>query len=69
VDLNRDFTGDAYYTPYKARGADWFIGQPMRSTKPIYQNNSPDFVLIYPVTIYEMDYALMIDAHVAKQLT
>ena len=70
-DLNRDFTGGVrIYTPYKARGAsDWFLGtaDAVQQNYRFIKQNSPDFVLILSGDhIYEMNYALMIDAHVEK---
>ncbi|HEX9092102.1 MAG TPA: sugar phosphate nucleotidyltransferase [Anaerolineales bacterium] len=70
-DLNRDFTGGIrIYTPYKARGAsDWFLGtaDAVQQNFRFIKQNSPDFVLILSGDhIYEMNYALMIDAHVEK---
>ena len=71
-DLNRDFTGGVrIYTPYKARGAsDWFLGtaDAVQQNFRFIKNNSPDFVLILSGDhIYEMNYALMVEAHVEKQ--
>ena len=71
-DLNRDFTGGVrIYTPYKARGAsDWFLGtaDAVQQNFRFIKNSSPNFVLILSGDhIYEMNYALMIDAHVARQ--
>lgn len=71
-DLNRDFTGGVrIYTPYKARGAsDWFLGtaDSVQQNFRFIKNSSPSFVLILSGDhIYEMNYALMIDAHVARQ--
>lgn len=71
-DLNRDFTGGVrIYTPYKARGAsDWFLGtaDAVQQNFRFIKNSSPDFVLILSGDhIYEMNYARMIDAHVANQ--
>ena len=70
-DLNRDFTGGVrIYTPYKARGAsDWFLGtaDAVQQNFRFIKQNSPDFVLILSGDhIYEMNYALMVDAHVEK---
>jgi glucose-1-phosphate adenylyltransferase len=66
-DLNRDFTGGVrIYTPYKARGAsDWFLGtaDAVQQNFRFIKNSNPDFVLILSGDhIYEMNYALMIDA-------
>jgi glucose-1-phosphate adenylyltransferase len=71
-DLNRDFTGGVrIYTPYKARGAsDWFLGtaDSVQQNFRFIKNSSPNFVLILSGDhIYEMNYALMIDAHLARQ--
>ncbi|MGE5123525.1 MAG: glucose-1-phosphate adenylyltransferase family protein [Acidobacteriaceae bacterium] len=71
-DLNRDFTGGVrIYTPYKARGAsDWFLGtaDAVQQNFRFIKNNSPDCVLILSGDhIYEMNYALMIKAHVENQ--
>jgi len=71
-DLNRDFTGGVrIYTPYKARGAsDWFLGtaDAVQQNFRFIKNSSPNFVLILSGDhIYEMNYALMIDAHLARQ--
>jgi glucose-1-phosphate adenylyltransferase len=71
-DLNRDFTGGVrIYTPYKARGAsDWFLGtaDSVQQNFRFIKNSSPDFVLILSGDhIYEMNYALMVEAHIAKQ--
>ena len=71
-DLNRDFTGGVrIYTPYKARGAsDWFLGtaDAVQQNFRFIKNSSPSFVLILSGDhIYEMNYALMIDAHIARQ--
>jgi glucose-1-phosphate adenylyltransferase len=71
-DLNRDFTGGVrIYTPYKARGAsDWFLGtaDAVQQNFRFIKNSSPNFVLILSGDhIYEMNYALMIDAHIARQ--
>ncbi len=71
-DLNRDFTGGVrIYTPYKARGAsDWFLGtaDSVQQNFRFIKNSSPSFVLILSGDhIYEMNYALMIDAHIARQ--
>ena len=71
-DLNRDFTGGVrIYTPYKARGAsDWFLGtaDAVQQNFRFVKNSSPDLVLILSGDhIYEMNYATMIDAHVARQ--
>lgn len=71
-DLNRDFTGGVrIYTPYKARGAsDWFLGtaDAVQQNFRFIKNSSPDFVLILSGDhIYEMNYALMVNAHVASK--
>jgi len=71
-DLNRDFTGGVrIYTPYKARGAsDWFLGtaDAIQQNFRFIKNSSTDFVLILSGDhIYEMNYAKMIDAHVARK--
>lgn len=71
-DLNRDFTGGVrIYTPYKARGAsDWFMGtaDAVQQNFRFIKNSSPDFVLILSGDhIYEMNYAYMIDTHIANQ--
>jgi glucose-1-phosphate adenylyltransferase len=71
-DLNRDFTGGVrIYTPYKARGAsDWFLGtaDAVQQNFRFVKNSSPDLVLILSGDhIYEMNYAMMISAHVANQ--
>jgi glucose-1-phosphate adenylyltransferase len=71
-DLNRDFTGGVrIYTPYKARGAsDWFLGtaDAVQQNFRFIKNSSTDFVLILSGDhIYEMNYAQMIDAHVARK--
>ncbi len=71
-DLNRDFTGGVrIYTPYKARGAsDWFLGtaDAVQQNFRFIKNSYPNMVLILSGDhIYEMNYALMIDAHEAKQ--
>ncbi len=71
-DLNRDFTGGVrIYTPYKARGAsDWFLGtaDAVQQNFRFIKNSDPDFVLILSGDhIYEMNYALMVEAHVARE--
>jgi glucose-1-phosphate adenylyltransferase len=71
-DLNRDFTGGVrIYTPYKARGAsDWFLGtaDAVQQNYRFIKNSNPDTVLILSGDhIYEMNYALMVAAHEAKQ--
>jgi glucose-1-phosphate adenylyltransferase len=71
-DLNRDFTGGVrIYTPYKARGAsDWFLGtaDAVQQNFRFIKNSNPDYVLILSGDhIYEMNYALMINAHVLNQ--
>lgn len=71
-DLNRDFTGGVrIYTPYKARGAsDWFLGtaDAVQQNFRFIKNSSPDFVLILSGDhIYEMNYAVMVDAHAHHQ--
>lgn len=71
-DLNRDFTGGVrIYTPYKARGAsDWFLGtaDAVQQNFRFVKSSSPDHVLILSGDhIYEMNYAMMVDAHVDKQ--
>jgi len=71
-DLNRDFTGGVrIYTPYKARGAsDWFLGtaDAIQQNFRFIKNSSTDFVLILSGDhIYEMNYAKVIDAHVARK--
>ena len=71
-DLNRDFTGGVrIYTPYKARGAsDWFLGtaDAVQQNFRFIKNSSPDFVLILSGDhIYEMNYAMMVNAHVTRQ--
>jgi glucose-1-phosphate adenylyltransferase len=71
-DLNRDFTGGVrIYTPYKARGAsDWFLGtaDAVQQNFRFIKNSSPDFVLILSGDhIYEMNYAVMVDAHAIHQ--
>ena len=71
-DLNRDFTGGVrIYTPYKARGAsDWFLGtaDAVQQNFRFIKNSSPAYVLILSGDhIYEMNYALMIDAHISNQ--
>src|SRR4030066_983693 len=71
-DLNRDFTGGVrIYSPYKARGAsDWFLGtaDAVQQNFRFIKNSSPDFVLILSGDhIYEMNYSMMIDAHVSRQ--
>lgn len=70
-DLNRDFTGGVrIYSPYKARGAsDWFLGtaDAVQQNFRFIKNSSPDFVLILSGDhIYEMNYSMMIDAHVTQ---
>jgi glucose-1-phosphate adenylyltransferase len=71
-DLNRDFTGGVrIYSPYKARGAsDWFLGtaDAVQQNFRFIKNLNPNFVLILSGDhIYEMNYALMEDAHIANQ--
>ena len=71
-DLNRDFTGGVrIYTPYKARGAsDWFLGtaDAVQQNFRFVKNSDPDRVLILSGDhIYEMNYALMIEAHESRQ--
>ena len=71
-DLNRDFTGGVrIYTPYKARGAsDWFLGtaDAVQQNFRFIKNSSPDLVLILSGDhIYEMNYALMVEAHASNQ--
>ncbi len=71
-DLNRDFTGGVrIYTPYKARGAsDWFLGtaDAVQQNFRFVKSSDPDLVLILSGDhIYEMNYALMVDAHAARQ--
>ena len=71
-DLNRDFTGGVrIYTPYKARGtSDWFLGtaDAVQQNFRFIKNSSPDFVLILSGDhIYEMNYAVMVDAHAIRQ--
>jgi len=71
-DLNRDFTGGVrIYTPYKARGAsDWFLGtaDAVQQNFRFIKNSSPDMVLILSGDhVYEMNYAMMVDAHISNQ--
>jgi glucose-1-phosphate adenylyltransferase len=71
-DLNRDFTGGVrIYTPYKARGAsDWFLGtaDAVQQNFRFIKNSDPDLVLILSGDhIYEMNYALMVEAHIARE--
>ncbi len=71
-DLNRDFTGGVrIYTPYKARGAsDWFLGtaDAVQQNFRFVKSSDPDLVLILSGDhIYEMNYAMMIEAHETKQ--
>jgi glucose-1-phosphate adenylyltransferase len=71
-DLNRDFTGGVrIYTPYKARGAsDWFLGtaDAVQQNFRFIKNSNPDLVLILSGDhVYEMNYAMMVSAHEAKQ--
>ncbi len=71
-DLNRDFTGGVrIYTPYKARGAsDWFLGtaDAVQQNFRFVKSSDPELVLILSGDhIYEMNYALMVDAHAARQ--
>jgi glucose-1-phosphate adenylyltransferase len=71
-DLNRDFTGGVrIYTPYKARGAsDWFLGtaDAVQQNFRFIKNSNPDLVLILSGDhIYQMNYALMVDASEANQ--
>ncbi len=71
-DLNRDFTGGVrIYTPYKARGAsDWFLGtaDAVQQNFRFVKSSAPDLVLILSGDhIYEMNYAMMVNAHEARQ--
>ncbi|HZU87101.1 MAG TPA: glucose-1-phosphate adenylyltransferase, partial [Anaerolineaceae bacterium] len=66
-DLNRDFTGGVrVYTPYKARGSDWFIGtaDAVQQNFSFIKRGDPDLVLILSGDhIYSMDYRPMIETH------
>jgi glucose-1-phosphate adenylyltransferase len=71
-DLNRDFTGGVrIYTPYKARGAsDWFLGtaDAVQQNFRFIKNSDPELVLILSGDhIYEMNYALMVEVHTARE--
>jgi glucose-1-phosphate adenylyltransferase len=66
-DLNREFTGGIkIFTPFKAKGANWFSG----TADAVYQNiqyilsNDPDLVLILSGDhIYSMDFEKLIHFH------
>lgn len=71
-DLNRDFTGGVrILTPYKARfDADWYEGtaDAVQQNFTFIKGGSPDYILILSGDhIYTMDYAQMIDFHIAQQ--
>ncbi len=70
-DLNRDFTGGVrVYTPYKARGSDWFIGtaDAVQQNFSFIKRGDPDLVLILSGDhIYSMDYRPMIEAHLRNK--
>ncbi len=70
-DLNRDWTGGVrIFTPYKARGAsDWYLGtaDAVQQNFRFIKSSSPDLILLLSGDhIYEMNYAKMIDAHMAN---
>ncbi|MCS7010207.1 MAG: sugar phosphate nucleotidyltransferase, partial [Anaerolineales bacterium] len=71
-DLNRDFTGGVrILTPYKARSdADWYEGtaDAVQQNFTFIKTGSPDYILILSGDhIYAMDYAPLIDFHIANQ--
>jgi len=69
-DLNRDFTGGVrIYTPYKARGSNWFVGtaDAVQQNFGFIKRNLPDHLLILSGDhIYTMDYTEMIKFHEEK---
>jgi glucose-1-phosphate adenylyltransferase len=70
-DLNRDWTGGVrIFTPYKARGAsDWYLGtaDAVQQNFRFIKSSSPDLILLLSGDhIYEMNYAKMIEAHLAN---
>jgi glucose-1-phosphate adenylyltransferase len=66
-DLNRDFTGGVrIFTPYKARGSNWFIGtaDAVQQNFSFIKRDDPDLILILSGDhVYTMDYSKMIRAH------
>jgi glucose-1-phosphate adenylyltransferase len=70
-DLNREFTGGIrIFTPYKSRGADWFIGtaDAVQQNFGFLKNGNPDLLLILSADhIYTMDYLPMIQFHLEHQ--
>jgi glucose-1-phosphate adenylyltransferase len=70
-DLNRDFTGGVrIYTPYRARGSDWFIGtaDAVQQNYSFIKRDNPDLILVLSGDhVYTMDYRLMIQFHQEHQ--
>jgi glucose-1-phosphate adenylyltransferase len=70
-DLNRDFTGGVrIYTPYRARGSDWFIGtaDAVQQNYSFIKRDNPDCILVLSGDhVYTMDYRLMMQFHQEHQ--
>jgi glucose-1-phosphate adenylyltransferase len=68
-DLNRDINGGVrIYNPYKARGADWFIGtaDAVQQNFSFIKHGQPDLILILSGDhVYGMDYRPMIEYHLS----
>ena len=66
-DLNRDLNGGVrIYNPYKARGADWFIGtaDAVQQNFSFIKHGHPDLILILSGDhVYGMDYRPLIECH------
>lgn len=66
-DLDREFSGGVrIYTPYRAQGANWFVGtaDAVQQNFTFIKRGNPDLVLILSGDhIYKMNYAEMIRSH------
>jgi len=69
-DLNRDFTGGVrIFTPYKARGAGWFVGtaDAIQQNYSFIKRGDPDLILILSGDhVYTMNYEEMIRSHLER---
>jgi len=70
-DLDREFTGGLkIFTPYKARGAGWFIGtaDAVQQNFAFIKRSDPDLILILSGDhVYKMDYDALIRYHLEKK--
>lgn len=69
-DLNRDFTGGVrILTPYRSRGASWFVGtaDALQQNFSFIKRGEPDLVLVLSGDhVYTMNYTKMINYHIEK---